>query len=459
MRRLPWDFGTSVTRAGGQRLRRQGAFRAAIEILKVLWLMQQTTRVPCTESNLARLLADDTNADVLDLEMRLHGDPGAARTYNYVRQDAGSGQWRFLTPDEVTVEKIVPRIAGDLPAKEVRDEPRPLFAERLRRSDLSRRQVRNNLRLRGAAQRGAASRTTSRPSSSRCSSPRCPLRADPRGTCGVRRGLCRLLDHPCPRSARRATSSHSSDRRLRSDAKFNEIRTSKTDVEADKLIEEANQIRSQATEDLRRALGQGDAVLGRRVSDSQRGREQGRLSSRRAGHRRGSQGSHRSSYPRFAEGDRKFDERNIERLLDTPASKRARLDPDLGLFDADGHVHADNVLAAALVTFVNGVHQDDWGGPAGVLWGSAIWLACSPPEICRHRALRGRASRPGRQERRAARQPRSPSARTVVGSRDFGSTRVVVEENPLTPDEATAIREVLSDLGETTKDNSGAIPS
>jgi hypothetical protein len=50
--------------------------------------------------------------------------------------------------------------------------------------------------------------------------------------------------------------------------------------------------------------------------------------------------------------------------------------------------------------------------------------------------------------------PGSPSARIVLGSKDFGSTRVVVEENPLTPEEATAIREVLSDLGETTKDNS-----
>ena len=62
--------------------------------------------------------------------------------------------------------------------------------------------------------------------------------------------------------------------RLKSDAKFNEIRTAKTDVEAERLVEESRQIERQATEDLHRALGSGKLFWG------------GEQSPRRAGERR-----------------------------------------------------------------------------------------------------------------------------------------------------------------------------
>ena len=88
-------------------LKGHAPFERPSRILKALWLMQQSNRVPTTTSNLARLLADNTGDDILDLEHKLEDTLNALTAFSYVKRDAASGQWRFLTPDEVTVEKIV----------------------------------------------------------------------------------------------------------------------------------------------------------------------------------------------------------------------------------------------------------------------------------------------------------------------------------------------------------------
>ena len=51
---------------------------------------------------------------------------------NYVRQEPATGQWRFLTQDQVTVERIVQRIAEeDVKASDLRDATFKLYSERL----------------------------------------------------------------------------------------------------------------------------------------------------------------------------------------------------------------------------------------------------------------------------------------------------------------------------------------
>lgn len=424
-------------------------------ILKALWLMQQTTRVPCTESNLARLLVGEAGTDILDLERRLRATLDQLRMLDYVRQDVGSGQWRFLTPDEVTVEKIVSRIAGELPAKDVRDRAAGLYAERLKTLgsvlvgksgtpfdygvQLNRAPLRNDgapiqLKVWFATSRDADRIREDHAAYVEDSAVywvvTVPERLDER--------LRRVL----------------AIERLRSDPKFNEIRTAKTDIEADKVVEEATQIRRQATEDLHRALG--DGVLywggGSKSLDEPPSRDAnvpGRAQIEEAVKDRIG-----LRYPRFSEGDRKFDERNIERLLMEPPAKRAALDPELGLFDADGHVHADNVLASTLITYVNGatktagidLRQHFGAPPFG-------WPVHLPRYVATALFVDGRVALVDRSGVRHD-DPRKPAVRLVVGARDFGSTRVVVEENPLTPEEATAVRELLSDLGEPTKDSS-----
>ena len=436
-------------------LRSKAAFDRPSRILKVLWLMQQTTRVPCTESNLARLLVDQAGTDVLDLERRLRTTLDQLRALNYVRQDAGSGQWRFLTPDEVTVEKIVSTIAGDLPAKEVRDRAAGLYGERLKalgsvlvgKSGTS---FDYGVQLNGAPLKNDAA----------------PIQL--KVWFGTTRDADRIReDHAAyvedsavywvvtvPERLDERLRRVAAIERLRSDPKFNEIRTARTDLEADKLSEEANQIRRQATEDLHRALGNGvlywgggSRVLNEAPSKDTnvpaRGPIEDAVKDRIA-----------LRYPRFTEGDRKFEEKNIERLLVEPPAKRAGLDPDLGLFDADGHVHADNVVASALITYLNGatktagrdLRQHFGAPPFG-------WPVHLPRYVATALFVDGRVALVDKSGVRHD-DPRKPAARVVVGSRDFSDTRVVVEENPLTPDEATAVRELLSDLGEPTKDSS-----
>jgi hypothetical protein len=230
--------------------------------------------------------------------------------------------------------------------------------------------------------------------------------------------------------------------RLRSDAKFNEIRTTKTDFEADKLAEEANQIRRQATEDLHRALGQGTLYWGGGSRALNEAVSKDTNVPARAGVEDAVKDRIALKYPR------------IERLLEVPPSKRASLDPELGLFDSDGHVHADNILAASLVTYLNGSTKTS-GADLRQHFGAPDfgWPVHLPRYIATALFVDGRVALVDRSGKRHD-NPTSPDARTVIGSRDFGSTRVVVEENPLTPAEVTAVRELLRDLGETTKDNS-----
>jgi hypothetical protein len=423
-------------------------------ILKVLWLMQQTTRVPCTESNLARLLVDQAGADILDLERRLRTTLDQLRALNYVRQDAGSGQWRFLTPDEVTVEKIVSRIAGELPAKDVRDRAAALYTERLKAlgSVLVGRSgtpFDYGVQLNGAPIKNDAA----------------PVQlkvwfATTRDADKVREEHAAYVEDSAvhwvitvPGRLDERLRRVLAIEQLRSDPKFNEIRTAKTDLEADKLVEEAAQIRRQATEDLHRALGNGVLYWGggsrtlneppsKDANVPARGAIEEAVKDRIA-----------LRYPRFPEGDRKFDERNIERLLVEPPAKRSGLDPELGLFDADGHVHADNVLVSTLISYLNGARKTA-GADLRQHFGSPPfgWPVHLPRYVATALFVDGRVALV---EKSGVRHddPRKPAVRVIVGARDFSSTRVVVEENPLTPEEATTVREFLSDLDEPTSDS------
>jgi hypothetical protein len=424
-------------------------------VLKVLWLMQQTNRVPCTESNLARLLVEGVQDDVLDLEKRLRATLEQLEVHSYVRRDVGSGQWRFLTPDEVTVEKIVTRIAGEVAAKDVRDEAAKLYAERLKAL--------------GSVVVGKSGTTfdygvqlNATPLKSDAAPVQLKVYFDSTPTARkVAEDYAAYVEDsavywtvPVPERLEDRLRRVLAIGRLRADAKFNEIRTAKTDVEGDKLVEEGNQIRRQATEDLHRALGQGTLYWGGGTTALNEAVSKDANVPARASIEAAAKDRIALRYPRFAEGDRGFDERNIERLLDTPASKRSGLDPDLGLFDADGHVHADNVLAAALVTYVNGTAKTA-GADLRLHFGAPPfgWPVHLPRYVATALFVDGRVALVDKTGIRHD-NPRSPAARIVVGSRDFASSRVVIEENPLTPDEAAAIRELLKDLGEATNDNS-----
>ena len=72
-----------------------------------------------------------TEADVLQLEQDVRKTLEALQEKNFVRQDVSTEQWKFLTPDQVTVERIVRRIAEELKAKEVRDAVAEAYSKQL----------------------------------------------------------------------------------------------------------------------------------------------------------------------------------------------------------------------------------------------------------------------------------------------------------------------------------------
>lgn len=100
-------------------------------LLKTLWLMEKSPRIPRTGGNLARLLVNRLDSDILKMEFQVAETMAALAQRNFVRQEVTTGQWKFLTQDEVTVEKIVRRLAEELKATEVRQEVSRLYSQRL----------------------------------------------------------------------------------------------------------------------------------------------------------------------------------------------------------------------------------------------------------------------------------------------------------------------------------------
>ena len=427
-------------------------------LLKALWLAQRTGRIPCTESNLARLLLDRVDSDVLAAKQRVTETLEALEHLSYVRRDPASGHWRFLTPDEVTVDKIVTRIAGDVAQKQVRDEIHRLYADRLKgvmpgRITLGKSNavfrygvfLNDNPIVNEEAPTSVKVLFASLPSANRIGeeyaayletpvvywSLPVPDRLDDR----VRRILA--IDG------------------LQADAEFNRIKTARTQLEAERVRVEANDLRADAGRDVDRSLGRGTLYLGGgavdldAVAGSKAVSTTAKLKLEEAVRDRLG-----AVYTRFAEGDRVFNPANIEKLLVVPPAQRAGLDPDLGLFDAEGHVHSGHLLPTALIAYLSKTAkttgQDVADAFANPVFG---W----PADLMRYVAVAmfvdGKVTFVDKAGTRYD-NPKAPSAKGIVGTQAFKSIRLIVEENPLTPDEITRIRALLSDLGFKTADGS-----
>jgi hypothetical protein len=425
-------------------------------ILKVLWLAQQTNRVPTTERNLARLMLDRLDQDVLDLEGRIAETLSKLAGLDYVRQDPASRQWRFLTPDQVTVERIVSRIAGEVPMNAVRAAIHERYASRLKTL--------------GKVAMGRSSTAFSYEVS---------LNDDSLANAGAPVSLeVRFESTPRAKTIREEHAAYIADavvhwlvpipeqledrvRRvlaiagLERDKEYNEKKTSSTQVEADKIQSEAGEVQRNIDADVSRALGRGTLLYGGASVTLDGGKDPEAAARTRVEEAIKDRIALR--YPRFPEGDRRFDAKNIDRLLDTPAPRRGQLDLELDLFDSDGHVKLDNVLASALSSFLAASPKTS-GTDISAHFGAPEfgW----PDDLMRYVAVAmfvdGRVALADRTGKRHD-DPKSPGARAAVGRAEFKSVRVVIEENPLTPEEISALRTLLSDLGEKTADGSELI--
>ena len=419
-------------------------------LLKTLWLVQHTERIPRTPRNLARLLVDDLDVDVLQLERDVETTLDALEAKHFVRRDITTGHWKFLTQEQVTVEKIVRRIAtDDIRATEVREQALELYKKELLAQYSGRVQVgRSNTTF----EYGIYLNNTPLKNDSATVQLRVSLKASPAAG-RVAEESASYLESPTvhwvvgdvPKLDERVRR-YLAIERIPQDEEYRRLATDRTRLEVQNMQVEAADLRGNAERDVRRAMQsgvlhwQGKAVPLPPPSGSGQGAAKARIDE-------ALKDRVQVAYFRFAEGDRVFNAMNIDRLFAAPPGERAALDPDLGLFSPDGHVHSGQVVVEELVRYLQtspktagkDVVERFEGLPFG-------W----PPDLLRYAAAAMFVDTKLSIVDPAGKRhddPRVPAARGLFGTNPFKTARLTIEEEGLTPAESTRARDLLGELG------------
>ncbi len=414
-------------------------------LLKTLWLIDKSPRIPRTERNLARLLVNQLDADILALESQVAQTLGGLAQRNFVRQEVGTGQWKFLTQDEVTVEKIVCRLAEEMKATEVRKEVSTLYSQRLQTL------------FNGRITHGKSNTTfeygvflSDVPLKNEQASVK--LRAVFAGTPSGHRAAEEsevYLEEPVvhwvvdlsPRLEERLRRAMAIER-LPEDEEFRRIATDRTKREAEKLEGEASQLRRDAESEVEGVFRSGTLYYaGDRVElAEQNGAAKTKVEV-------ALRNRIDAKYHRFSEGDRLFKPENADKLFTVPPSGRASLDPSLGLFDADGHVHGNHLLVEAIAGYLKATSKnsgqdlaDNFARPPYGWQSDLLRYVAAAMFVDGKLSVRDRS---GKQYD----NPRDPAARALFGTQAFKNARMEVEEEALTPAESSAARSLLTDLG------------
>ena len=424
-------------------------------LLRVLWLIQQNNRIPRTVGNLARLLTTDVQTDVLDLERKIEETLKQLEGLSYVRREPASNEWRFLTPDEVTIEKILTRIATqDVKAIDVRKERQDLVADQLKslangRLNMGQTQTafEFSLYLNEVAIAHEAAPVSLRVSfagsepAKQIAEQYAVHLTDPRVSWVI--DLPKQLDE---RIRRRLAIE-----RLPADDEFQQKATQRTRDEAKRLESEAIQITSDIAADVAAALRGGTIFFAGRKQEIAPTSKGGSV---RTAIDEAVRDRLQQVYNRFGEGDQPFNDKNAEKILTVPPADRASLSPSLHIFDAEGHVTPSHPVVDALISHLNTSTKNSGGEVAA-------WFKDEPrgwpTDLARYVAAAlfadGRlvvADAAGR----TFDNPKETAARAQFGVGAFKSLRLIVEENPLTAEEVKDARTLLAGLGHTTKDSS-----
>ncbi len=426
-------------------------------ILKALWIAQQTPRVPCTTKNLARLLADRLDADVLALEADVATTLEKLQELSYVRQDVGTKTWRFLTPDEVTVEQIVGEIAEQVAEKDVRNELHEIASGQIK------------AQYPGRVTHGK-SRTTFRYAVSLNSDPiandgeavsLAVHFAESEGARRVEREYASYLGRPDvmwtvdvgDRLTSRLRRAIAIDR-LSTDERFRSIATEKTQEEARRLETDAARARREIAEGMDIALESG--TLYWNGSKTSLGTAAGKATSTKARVESAVHEAIDQTFDMFALGDREFDDRNIDRVLTVSPSQRAALDSALAFFDADGHVRLDQPVLERVMQHL-GSSTKTTGGEVAARFETRPfgW----PADLVRYAAaalfVDGKIALVDPAGVRWD-DPKASQARGQLGTGPFKKVGLIVEEAPPSGEELATVRALLSKLGQPTPDGTEA---
>ena len=414
-------------------------------LLKTLWLVDKSPRIPRTERNLARLLVNCLDVDVLDLESQVAQTLSALAGRNFVRQEVTTGQWKFLTQDEVTVEKIVRRIADELKATEVRKEVNGLYSERLQAlfsgritNGKSNTTFEYGLFLNDAPLKNEQASVKLRVAFSGTPSGR---RAAEESTLYLEEPVVYWLVELSQRLEERLRRAMAIER-LPQDEEFRRIATDRTRKEAEKLDGEAAQLRREAQSEVETVFRSG--ALYYAGSQAELAEQNGAA---RAKVEAAIRDRIAAKYHRFADGDRQFTAENADKLFTVAPSGRAGLDPSLGLFDSDGRIHGMHVLVEAVAGYLKATAKNSGQELADNFARPPFgWQSDLLRYVAAAMFVDGKLSATDRSGRRYD-NPRDPAARALFGTQPFKSTRLEVEEEAITPEESTLARALLTDLG------------
>jgi hypothetical protein len=430
----------------------------ASRLLKALWLVQRSPRIPRTPANLARLLVDRLDADVLQLEREVELTLQLLQERSYVRQEVATGQWRFLSQDEVTVEKIVARLAEDLRRPALREETRAIFAE----------QVRNSYR--GSISVGQSNTSFDygvffNDQPLRNERAEVQLRIALAGSEAAREGVQQsALDLERPVVLWEIEEPPKLNERLRralaieqlpNDEEYRRVATDRTRAEVERLLNEATRLRQEARGDVETALQGGTLHWAGRsepaggVAGGPRAGRGAAAPAARTKVEAALKERVEAHYTLFSVGDRRFNPTNIDRLFGAPPGERAALDPDLQLFGADGHLNGSNPLVEEITRYLRSMKTS--GQEIAERFGASPYGWA--PDLLRYLGAAlfadGRAAVSDRGGRRYD-DAKQPAARALFGTQPFRTTRLELEEDALTPAEMNQARTRLAELGRPT---------
>jgi hypothetical protein len=437
-----------------------GAPVTASRLLKALWLTQQSPRIPRTDRNLARLLVGHLDANVLELERDVEATLAALAEKSFVRQDMTDGQWRFLTQDEVTVECIVQRIAGELRAREVRDAIAKLYEAQLQSlfpgritAGKSNTAFEYGLFLNDLPIKNEGAPVTLR--AALAGTPAAGLAAE-QSAADLEAAVVYWTLPAVAKLEERLRRAIAIER-APDDEEFRQIATERTRREAQNLEGQAAELRRAAAADVERACAGGTLYWAGNVATLEAaaggsGRRGGLATGTKTKAEEALRDRITAKFYRFGEGDRLFSAANIDKLFTAPAGERARLDPGLGLFSDDGHVHGNHVLIEELSAYLNSsaktTGQDIAAAFAQPPYG---W----PGDLLRYVAaamfVDGKLTIVDRSGKRYD-DPKQPTARANFGTAAFRAVRLEIEEDSLTPAESSAARALLTELGQQPSD-------
>jgi hypothetical protein len=415
-------------------------------LLKVLWLVGRSASIPRSAPNLARLLVDDLAQDVLQLEQNVETTLQALSQSAppYVRQDTATGQWRFLTLDQVTIEQVVDRITKEMKQKAVRDEIFSLFTSHLQTRFPGRITVgkTNTPFTYGTYFSGTAIKNEASPVQLHVSlaNTETAQRAAESNVGELEGPLVHWVIDP-PESLEVRLRRAIAIAKLPADEEYQRVATDRTRREAENLQLEADELNRDAAFAVERVLEGGRLLWSGDVAELGSNGDKSARASVEDALRKAIQ----AKYSRFKDGDKPFKETNIPKLFTAAPKDRGSLDPDLNLFSPDGHLHGNSTLVEAISRFLTTSMKTTGSDLAGFFGDVPYgWQADLLRYVVAAMLVDGKvvADSAGK----TYDNPRDSATQKLFGTAQFRSTRFLVEENPLTPAELSAAGSLLVEL-------------